>query len=171
MTTEEMKFWMDIFHSPVAIALASGVAGSLITLIVTWLKLHHDSNENKKSWERQEQRRIEERAFEKKTKAYEEFFKCFETTYGPEPSNFDRFFAPCLIELMVYGTLPIKQYARLALIQFVESRKYQIGTSEYNKCMDTAKNYCNEVHAAMMEDMDAHFHRDDMNKWKKQLTK
>lgn len=171
MTTEEMKFWMDIFHSPVAIALASGVAGSLITLIVTWLKLHHDSNENKKSWERQEQRRIEERTFEKKTKAYEEFFKCFETTYGTGPSNFDRFFAPCIIELMVYGTLPIKQYARLALIQFVESKKYQFGTPEYIKCLENVKNYCNEVHDAIMEDMDVHFHRDDMNKWKKQLTK
>jgi len=72
---------------------------------------------------------------------------------------------------MVYGTLPIKQYARLALIQFVESKKYQIGTSEYNKCMDTAKKYCNEVHTAMMEDMDMHFHRDDMDKWKEQLSK
>lgn len=171
MTTEEMKFWMDIFHSPVAIALASGLAGSLITLIVTLLKLRHDSNENKKSWERQEQRRIEERAFKEKTKAYKEFFKCFETTYGPEPSNFDRFFAPCLIKLMVYGTLAIKQYARLALIQFVESKKYQIGTSEYNKCMDNAKEYCNEVHTAMMEDIDTHFYRDDMNKWKEQLAK
>lgn len=73
MTTEEIKFWMDIFHSPVAIALASGVAGSLITLVVTLLKLHHDSNENKKSWERQEQRRIEERAFKKRQKPMKNF--------------------------------------------------------------------------------------------------
>lgn len=37
--------------------------------------------------------------------------------------------------------------------------------------MDNAKEYCNEVHTAMMEDIDTHFYRDDMNKWKEQLAK
>lgn len=158
MTTEEMNFWLEICRSPVAIALASGVAGSIVILIVTWLKFRHDSKESQKDWERQEEQRKGERAFEKKAKAYEDCFQCFETSWGMEPSNFDRYFIPRIMQLMVYGPLPVKKHARQAILHLVESKNYPSESNEYRSHIDKAKFHCDEIHTAMMEDMDSHFY-------------
>lgn len=83
MTPEEMKFYIDICHSPAAIAIAGGLAGSFITLVVALLKIWHDSRESEKAWQRAEERRKEERAFEKRLqlmKIFSNALKIFKIT-------------------------------------------------------------------------------------------
>ena len=86
-----------------------------------------------------------------------------------EPSNFDIYFIPRIMQLMVYGPLPVKKHARQAILHLVESKNYPSESNEYRSHIDKAKFHCDEIHTAMMEDMDSHFYRADMEKWKEQV--
>ena len=78
MTPETLEFWKMFFQSPIVATLIGGLVGAFATLPVTYFKLRHDTKENEKTWQREESRRKEERAFEKKTVTYEKFFSCFD---------------------------------------------------------------------------------------------
>lgn len=162
MTPETYEFWKMVLTSPVTIALAGGIAGSGITLAIALFKFRHDAKESQKAWERQEATRKEERAFDRKSKAYEDFFTCFETTWGEGISNFDKHFAPSIMSLMLYGPLPVKMSARASLESLIAAMQYSPESAEYKKCMEESKLHCNDIHTAMMEDMDIHFACDDI---------
>ena len=166
MTAETYNFWEMVLTSPVAIALAGGIAGSLITLVVALLKFSYDAKESKNSWERQEATRKEERAFARKSKAYEDFFACFETTWGAGVSNFDKYFAPTMMNIMLYGPLQVKISAHAAFESYIKSTNHEIGSVEYQQCFEEVKRHSNDLHAAMIEDIDIHFTRNDMQLWK-----
>jgi len=170
MTPETMKFWLDIFHSPVALTLAGALLGAVSTLAGVWLKSRHDIKENQKTWERQEITRKEERAFDKKSKAYEDFFVCFETTVNEGISNFDKYIGPVIMRLMLYGPLPVKIPARAAL-ECYRNLPPPTAPEKFAKSMEELRKHLNDVHTAMMGDVDNHFSRDDVKVWKHSLEK
>lgn len=153
MTPEEMKFWIDVFHSPAVIAIAGGLAGSLITLVVTVLKNRHDSKEREKAWQREEERRKEERAFTNKNLAYEELLRCIEV--GPEA----KLMAP-LCKLVLYGTQDARKHAKSAMnnISKLDSIKDK-NSEEYivqrKKVQESMRNLNGEI----IKDLDKHFGR------------
>lgn len=169
MTPEEMKFWLDVLHSPAAIAIAGGLAGSLITLVVTVLKNRHESKENEKKWQREEERRKEERAFEKKTATYENFFKCFEDIQNNNLISFYGKFTPIAMNLMTYGNLEVKIHTRKSyeiMLELILNPQLKLEDSPQFKDL---RYHCNEIHTAIMKDVDLHFSRNDIEVWEKLL--
>nr|WP_294510680.1 hypothetical protein [uncultured Bilophila sp.] len=108
MTPEVMKFWLDIFHSPVALTLAGALLGAVSTLVGVWLKSRHDAKENQKAWERQEITRKEERLFSLKTGAYNDFAKLFISNPVTGLEAMGNNMIAVSIELSNYGSIPVK---------------------------------------------------------------
>ena len=153
MTAETYDFWKMLLTSPAIIALA----GALATLAGVWFKSCHDTKENQRIWKRQEAARKEERAFDRKSKAYEDFCTCFETTSETGIRNFDRYLLPTLIRIMIYGPHKVRIWAHHTIKSLVESNNYNKGSVEYQTCMAKAKQHSDDLHTAMMEDIDHHF--------------
>ena len=109
MTPEVMKFWLDIFHSPVALTLAGALLGAVSTLAGVWLKSRHDAKENQKAWERQEITRKEERLFSLKTGAYNDFAKLFDGEFFSVQGEFDRKILSVAIRLSNYGSKEVQE--------------------------------------------------------------
>ena len=154
MTPEEMKFWLDVLASPAVVTFAGGLLGACVTLGATWFKNRHDASESDKAWQRQEERRREERAFEKKTVAYENFFNCFEYVQTGDFANFRRYFIPLSMHLMTYGPLEVKIHTREAAKNLIKVIELASKFDDYSHNFQLLQYHCDEIHTAIMKDMD-----------------
>lgn len=164
MTTEEMTFWLDVLKSPAVIALAGGLAGSLITLIVTLLKFWRDSKENQKTWERKENLRREERAFEKKSQIYEEFCITFSQFSSAHLGDFIVAITPCAMKILLYGTSNVRKYTHDSYEAIVSLIHIEPNSKEYKNKVSLIQDLYNKVHEYMMEDLDCYCERHDGKK-------
>ena len=169
MTPEEMKFYLDVLASPAVVTFTGGLLGAVVTLVATWSKNRHDSIENEKTWLRQEECRREERAFEKKTVAYENFFKCFEDIQDNNIIDFYGKFAPVAMNLMMYGPLEVKKHTKKTHEKMLELIKSPPKNLEDSIEFKELRYHCNEIHTEIMRDMDLYFSRDDIERWEKSL--
>ena len=164
MTTEEMTFWLDVLKSPAVIALAGGLAGSLITLIISLLKFWRDSTENQKTWERKENLRREERAFEKKSQLYEEFCITFNQLSKTSLKDFIIAISPCTMKIMLYGTYNVRKYTHDSYNTIVSLIGLCPNSEEYKNKFASIQDLYNKVHESMMEDLDCYCERHDGKK-------
>ena len=169
MTPETLEFWKMFFQSPVVATLIGGLVGAFASLPVTYFKLRHDTKENEKTWQREEARCREERAFEKKTVAYENFFKCFEDIQDNNIIDFYGKFAPIAMNLMMYGPLEVKKHTKKTHEKMLELIKSPPKNLEESIEFQEVRYHCNEIHTEIMRDMDLYFSRDDIERWEKSL--
>lgn len=155
MTPEAMKFWIDIFHSPVALTLAGALLGAVSTLAGVWLKSRHDAKENEKAWERQEVTRKEERLFQLKIKAYEDFADCFIGFAQGNTMNFAQNIVPATIRIANYGSVDVRRnnqcFAEL-LMQSRNTSPAQENTALNNKLIEVG----NKLHESIINDINRH---------------
>ena len=152
MIPEEMKFWLDVLHSPAVIAIAGGLAGSFITLVVTVLKNRHDSKEREKAWLREEEKRKEERAFSNKNLAYEELLK--HLAKGPE-----LYLIPPLCKIVLYGPYEAKKYAKNAMDNIAILDAMNKNSTEYIVQREKVQECMRNLNKEIIKDLDKHFDR------------
>ena len=152
MTPEEMKFWLDVLASPAVVTFAGGMMGAVVTLVATFSKNRHDSDEREKAWKREEERRKEERAFADKRLAYEEF----QNTLGRGPSLE---MTPSLGKLLLYAPYEVKIYARDIIHHLSKLNKLDKNTDEYNWHYSEYYRCLKCINVAIIEDIDRHFNQ------------
>lgn len=157
MTPEEMKFWIDVFHSPAVIAIAGGLAGSFITLVVALLKIWHDSKEREKAWQREENRRKEERTFANKISAYEAYLSSFKVNHENDIRTFEHNIKYSLLKIILYSPPNVRKKAIVlslnvnAVIENDESTDvYKLATS---KLAENTRNLYDEI----IKDIENHY--------------
>lgn len=155
MTPEAMKFWLDMFHSPVGLTLSGAMFGAVASLAGVWYKSRHDAKENQKAWERQEQRRKEERLFQLKIKAYEDFADCFTGFALGNTMNFAQNIVPATIRLANYGSVDVRrnnQHFAELLMQSRNTSSAQENAALNHKLIEVG----NELHEAIINDINNH---------------
>lgn len=148
MTLEEMQFWLNILQSPAIVAIASGISGSLVTLIITFLKFHYDSKENEKSWNRQEISRKELRLFNLKIKAYEDFSNFFVRICSNNINDIKRLLSIC-IRISNYGAFDVK----VANSNFIKLLVREIKVDSEQEFLEKLKEFGNKLHEEIIKDI------------------
>lgn len=152
---DQYEFWKMIFHSPVAIALASSVISSLLTFIATILvmKSNNKTRQNEIAYADKEKR--EERIFNLKNKTYDDFSKCFEVVFDQPISVYDQKMLAICIRMMLYAPFEV----RISCKNFVDAHEKLAKAKnevEKNIVWGELKVLANNLHTAMMQDIDTH---------------
>lgn len=155
MTPEAMKFWLDILHSPVALTLSGALVGAIFTFAGVWFKSRHDAKENQKAWERQEITRKEERLFQLKIKAYEDFADCY-TGFGlPFVMGFAEKILPVSIRLVNYGSDKVRNEVHI-FINLLDASTGQTLPEKITMQDPRVKEALNKIHDCIIEDIHTH---------------
>ena len=156
MTPDEMKFWLDVLKSPAVIAIAGGLAGSFITLVVTVLKNRHESKENEKKWQREEERRKEERIFKNKLSAYEEYLYTLKTAPKNSTNELCHHINNSLLKIIIYSPEHVRANAMKLgsnissiIEKDTESDEYKRAVLNLSKCSD-------DLYNEIIKDIESH---------------
>ena len=150
MTPEDLEFYNLFFQSPIVGTLAGGLLGILASFSATWFKSRHDSKESEKRWQREEERRKEERAFTNKNLAYEGFCSCFGANFTNES------ILPYLVKMAFYGSEEVRYHARDMIMHLDKLKKFQPNSNEHSACLANIKNCSAKLYIAMNKDIDQH---------------
>ena len=157
MTPEDLEFYKLLFQSPIVATIAGGILGACATGFIALRQARHNSEENKKAWERQEISRKKERIFEKKAKTYEDFFESFDSLLNMDRKNFCEKIAPICFRLALYGTPEIKENARKIYNLYGEIEKYKTRDDFIKK----RNKIFVKIRDSMIADIQNHFSKED----------
>ena len=152
---ENYDFWKMVLHSPVAIAVASGVIGPVLAFVGTILVMKNSNRRKDLEREKDEQAKKEERSFAIKQSIYNEFCQCFETTWGKPISTYDEKIMPVCIKMMIYAPQDVRMQARevgLANERYINEKD----ESKKAELLKEVKLQADNLHSAIMNDMDMH---------------
>ncbi len=162
MTPDDINSCFSL--SPAFAALAGSLVGAFTTGCIALLQFRHTAKENQKAWERQETSRKEERFFEKKAKAYEEFFEAFDVLSNINRENFRQVFAPIAFKIALYSPPHIKECVREIYDANIKIIKMTDKNEDFHK--ETKKTYklFKKMRDLMIEDIKSHILTNDNRK-------
>jgi len=153
MTPEDLEFYKLFSQSPIVGTLAGGLLGILASFSATWFKSRHDSKESEKRWQREEERRKEERAFQNKNLAYEDFIN--HVGEGPVVT-----LLPRLAKIVLYGPKEVRKAAKTAIHEVADFVKFKDSSSQEAKNQrKKASESVRKLNDEIMKDIDQHFGR------------
>ncbi len=153
MTTENYDFWQMVLHSPVAIALAGGLAGSLITLVVAFLRNNHERKMRKEEWERSEITRKEERLYQNKIEAYKLVRTWIDTKTNTVASL--TIFLDSLTAISLFAPYHIRE-AIAEIVVFIHEQKNSVNPLPVEKIENRIIEMQNNLHGLLLDDLDIH---------------
>ena len=155
MATEQYAFWQMVLQAPATIAVAGGLAGSLLTLMVALVNNWHNTKMKRLEWELAERTRKEQRLFECKRAAYDEFAACFEFTQVYQLEQFNRHFVPMLTRLSNYGSNELrKEIKRFA--DYINAKCAACSVEELPQLRQEIAAYLDRIHSLIIEDIESH---------------
>lgn len=154
MAAEQYAFWQMVLQAPATIAVAGGLAGSLLTLVVALVNNWHRKKMKRLEWELAECTRKEQRLFECKRAAYDEFATCFKLNQQLQLEELRRQFIPMLTRLYNYGSHDLRSEIRPFTVFINE--KIRCSAEERPQVLQEFCDYLDRIHGRIVEDIERH---------------
>lgn len=144
-----------VLQAPATIAIAGGLTGSLITLVVALANNWHSTKMKRLEWELAERTRKEQRLFECKRAAYDEFAACLELNRHGQPEKLNYHLVPMLTRLSNYGSNDLrKELKRFA--EFITAKCVACSEEERPQVLQEFADYLDRIHGLIIEDIECH---------------
>ncbi len=153
MATEQYAFWQQ--YASAFIALGGVLLVSVLNIFVALFNNRHNKKMKRLEWELAERTRKEQRLFECKRAAYDEFAGCYKFNQLSELEQFNRHFTPMLIRLGIYGSTDLRKELK-RFVDCITAKRGACSVEEFLLLRQEIAGYLDKIHGLIMEDIANH---------------